>query len=175
MDKPTINLPHYSPLTPIAKGQAPGMTAKLLNNQNGQKDYVIAFTKGDEILSGLADFASEKQITSASFTAIGALSSATTAWFDMNNKSYLLNQVEEQVELVSLIGNIAVCDGQPVVHIHYSVGFIDGRMAGGHLIKAVVNPTVELYMTTFPDVVHKKLDPATDLKIMVRFDCGSAA
>jgi len=150
---------YSSPFTPVAKGKAPGMTYKLLSDKKGVKEYVIVFAKGDEILSGISDFAALHHIMSAHFTAIGALSQATTAWFDPERKSYKLNHIHQQVELISLIGDIAMYNGAPVIHAHYSVGFADGSMQGGHLIEAITYPT-------FPTPLQKELDKETDLKLI---------
>jgi uncharacterized protein len=157
---------YMSPLTPIEKGKAPGMTYKLLSDNKGTKEYVLVFAKNDEVLSGISDFAAQHHILSARFTAIGALRETTMAWFDLNRKSYKLNVIHQQVELTSLIGDIALYNGNPVVHTHFSIGFPDGRVEGGHLIEAVTYPTVELFMTVFPTALQKKLDKETDLKLI---------
>lgn len=155
-----------SPFEPAAKGRAPGMKYKLLSDTNGVKEYVLIFAKGDEVLSGISDFAATQKISSARFTAIGALKSTTTAWFDLAEKTYKLNHINQQVELVSLIGDIALYDGHPVVHAHYSLGLSDGSLQGGHLIEAITDPTVELFMTTYATPLQKQLDKETDLKLI---------
>lgn len=157
---------YMSPFTPIAKGKAPGMAYKLLSDNNGTKEYVLVFAKNDEVLSGISDFAAQHHILSARFTAIGALKEVTLAWFDLNRKSYKLNVIHQQVELISLIGDIGLYDDNPVVHVHCSVGFSNGSTQGGHLVEAVTNPTVELFMTIFPTALQKELDKETDLKLI---------
>jgi hypothetical protein len=133
---------YLSPFTPIEKGKTPGMKSRLLSDVNGVKSYVLVFGKGDEVMSGITDFATDNHITTAHFTAIGALKDATSAWFDESKKEFKLNHINHQVELVSLIGNIALYEGKPIVHIHFSVGYPDGTVQGGHLIEALVFPTV---------------------------------
>jgi uncharacterized protein len=157
---------YISPFAPVAKGKAPGMTYKLLSDNKGIKEYVLVFAKSDEVLSGVSDFAAQQHVASARFTGIGALKEATVGWFDPGRKSYKLNLIRQQVELVSLIGDIGLYNGIPVVHTHFSVGFPDGSMKGGHLIAAVTYPTVELFMTVFPTALQKKLDKETDLKLI---------
>jgi predicted DNA-binding protein with PD1-like motif len=157
---------YLSPHAMVDKGKAPGMDWKLLSDKNGVKEFVLIFTKGDEVLSGISDFAIKNHITSARFTGIGALKSATTAWFDLQKKSYKLNQVNQQVELVSLIGDIALFNNQPAIHAHLSIGLPDGSTRGGHLIEAICYPTVELFMTAFSTPLQKELDKETDLKLI---------
>jgi hypothetical protein len=117
-------------------------------------------------MSGLTDFAKQNKVTSASFTAIGAFSHATVAWFDESRKEFKLVPIEQQVELVSMIGDIALSGDQPTVHTHVSVASSDGAVRGGHLINAFVFPTLELFVTVYPTPLHKQLDEATGLKLI---------
>jgi len=157
---------HMSPAAPVAKGKAPGMTWKLLSNNNEVKEYVLVFAKGDEVLSGITDFATQQHVVSARFTAIGAFNQGTLGWFDPKLKQYKLNNIRLQMELVSMVGDIATYNGKPVVHAHCGVSLADGSMLGGHLIEAITYPTVELFMTTYPTPLKKTLDEETDLKLI---------
>jgi uncharacterized protein len=156
---------YSSPFTAIEKGKAPGMKYRLLTEHGGIKEFVLIFATGDELLSGVSDFVKQQKVGSARFTAIGALRSAKTAWFDIAKKSYKVNIINKQSELVSLIGDIGLYEGTPTVHAHFSVASETGAMEGGHLIEAFTFPTVELFMTVFPVVLDKELDPDTDLKL----------
>jgi predicted DNA-binding protein with PD1-like motif len=157
---------YVSSSVPVATGKAPGMKIRLLSENAGVKHYVIILAKGDEVMSGLTDFARQNKVTSASFTAIGAFSHATVAWFDDTRKEFRLIPIEQQVELVSMIGNIALVNDQPVVHTHVSVASSDGTMRGGHVMNAFVFPTLELFMTVYPTPLHKESDEATGLKLI---------
>ena len=77
-----------NPTRPIPTGKAPSMQVKLIKDTPEEKTYVIVFLKGDEVLSGLTDFAAKYKVSDAHFTSIGAISSATTAWLDLNKKMY---------------------------------------------------------------------------------------
>ena len=157
---------YLSPDYVVQKGKAPGMTWKLLSDKNGVKEYAIVFTQGDEVLSGISDFATQQHIVAARFTAIGALKKVTFAWLDPARTQYKLKTLHQQVELVSLIGDIAEFKGNPVVHTHVGLGLSDGSMQGGHLIEGVTYPTVELFMTAFPTPLQKDVDKATGLKLI---------
>ena len=71
---------YISPSAAVVTGKAPGMKFRLLSQHDGVKQYAIVLAKGDEVMSGLTDFVPQNQVTSASFTAIGAFSHATLAW-----------------------------------------------------------------------------------------------
>ena len=157
---------YVSPSAPVATGKAPGMKVRLLAENGGVKSYAIILAKGDEVMSGLTDFARQNKVASASFTAIGAFSRATVAWFDDARKEFRLIPIRQQVELVSMIGDIALVNDQPAVHTHVALASSDGTVRGGHVINAFVFPTLELFMTVYPTALHKQLDDATGLKLI---------
>jgi predicted DNA-binding protein with PD1-like motif len=147
---------------PTAKppaGKAPGMKYKVVSANGDEKIYVIIFSHGDEILSGLTDFATKNSVTCAHFTAIGDASSAKFGWYDKTKKKFKVLNVGD-AEITSLIGDIAVSNGKPVVHGHINLGTEDGIVHGGHLIEAYVGPTLEVFLTTSPTTLEKKVDPA---------------
>ncbi|MGB6678197.1 MAG: DUF296 domain-containing protein, partial [Terriglobales bacterium] len=74
--------------------------------------------------------------------------------------------LDEQVELLSLIGDIALKDGEPQVHAHVVVGRCDGTAHGGHLLEARVRPTCELILTESPSRLQKKFDPETGIALI---------
>jgi uncharacterized protein len=157
---------YVSPSAPVATGKAPGMKVRLLSENGGAKNYAIILAKGDEVMSGLTDFARQNKVSSASFTAIGAFSHATVAWFDDARKEFRLIPIKQQVELVSMIGDIALVNDQPAVHTHVALASSDGTVRGGHVINAFVFPTLELFMTVYPTALHKQLDDTTGLKLI---------
>jgi len=157
---------YVSSSAPVATGKAPGMKIRLLSENAGVKHYAIILAKGDEVMSGLTDFAKQNKVTSASFTAIGAFSHAAVAWFDDARKEFKLIPIEQQVELVSMIGDIALVNDRPAVHTHVAVASSDGTVRGGHVINAFVFPTLELFMTVYPTPLHKESDEATGLKLI---------
>ena len=79
---------------------------------------------------------------------------------------YKQNSIDTQVEVASMIGDIALYNGKPVVHTHMVVGFPDGSTRGGHVIEAWVNPTLEVMVTVDPNAMHKRLDPETGLTLI---------
>ena len=155
-----------SPSHPVATGKAPGMKVQLLGTHGKQKTYAVIFSKGDEAFSGLTDFARQYNVTAAHFTAIGALEGARLAFFDPTRKMYREIPIDGQVEVLSMIGDIALNKGKPAVHTHMVVGFPDGSTRGGHVLEAHVNPTLEVMVTVEPNAMHRRPDAATDLTLI---------
>src|SRR5207302_2536629 len=108
------------------KGEAPRMKVQLLNHGEPTKQYAVIFYQGDEAFSGLLKFAEKYHITSAHFTAIGALNGATLGWFDLQSKMYKMIHIQGQQEVIGMSGDIALYQGKPVVHTHMVVGNTDG-------------------------------------------------
>jgi len=154
------------PTRAIPTGKAPHMQVKLLKDSPEEKVYVVVFLKGDEVLSGLTDFALKYKVGDAHFTGIGAISSATTAWLDLEHKMYHPTETREQVEVLSLIGDIASYNGKPVVHMHAILGRKDGSTVGGHVWEMNVNPTVEVFVTANATQLHKRPDPESGIKLI---------
>ncbi len=156
----------YVTSQPIEKGKAPGMQVQLLSENHGRKEYAVIFSKGDEAFSGLSEFAEKYHVTSAHFTAIGALRGATLAWFSPERKMYKKIPVEGQLEVASMIGDIALFNGKPVVHTHMVVGLPDGTARAGHVLEAHVWPTLEVMVTVESNAMRKSPDPESGLSLI---------
>lgn len=131
------------------------------------KTFILVFQTGDELAKGLSKFAQEQGLSAASFTAVGALNSVRLAWFNWDTKKYEQSvALDEQVELLSLIGDVALKDGKPVVHAHIVIGRKDGTAHGGHLLEARVRPTCEVVLTESPAQLQKRVDPESGLALI---------
>ncbi len=141
------------------------MKSKQIDTQ--PRMFALIFQRGDEINQGLTTFAKENTLADASFKAIGALQSVKLGWFNPETKKYQTSvELTEQVELLSLIGDVAQKDGDPIVHAHLVVGRSDGTTAGGHLLNAVVRPTCEVFLMEAPAHLSKALDPESGLVLI---------
>lgn len=141
------------------------MKSKLLD-ATGPKTWALIFDKGDEPVAGLTAFAKAQTLGGAHFTAIGAFSDATLGYFDREAKQYRTIPIAEQVEVLSLIGDIALDAGEPKVHAHVVVGRADGSASGGHLLAAHVWPTLEVVLVEAPRHLRKRHDPDTGLALI---------
>ncbi len=142
------------------------MKWKLLGDDNGSRKFVLVFSTGDEIVSELLSFAKEQRVSSGHFSAIGACRRVTFGFFDLDTKEYEKKPVDEQVEVMSLIGNIATHERDPKVHAHIVIGKRDFTAHGGHLFEAIVRPTLELFLSEIPLVLERSIDEATNLPLI---------
>ncbi|MDB5379574.1 MAG: hypothetical protein JWR00_4020 [Rubritepida sp.] len=136
------------------------MKSKMIAEAEGQKTFLLVLAPGDEAFSVITDFARREGIGAASLTALGAFERATVAWFDVETNEYVKIPVAEQLEVLSLVGDIAVDDkGKPSLHAHVVLGLRDGSVKGGHLFEAIVRPTLEVTVTESPAHLRRKKRP----------------
>ena len=157
---------YVAPSEAVPRGKAPKMQVQLLNPGDPTKQYAVIFYQGDEAFSGLLEFAEKYHVTSAHFTAIGALDGATLGWFDPQRKMYKKIPIQGQHEVIGMSGDIALYKGKPVVHTHMVVAGPVGTTQGGHVLEAYVSPTLEVMVTVDPAAMQKRFDPATELTLI---------
>jgi hypothetical protein len=146
------------------------MQHKLLHDNAGQRTFAVVLETGDEVLKCLQSFVTDQRIRAAEFTAIGAFSDVVLKYFDWQTKKYIENRINEQVEVASLIGDVAASpSGEPAIHVHLVVGKRDGSAMAGHLGEAHVRPTLEVILVESPSHLHKVRDPESGLAL-IRMD-----
>lgn len=134
-------------------------SAKVASDARAETCVVILDT-GEEALGSLTKFANDAKITAASLTAIGAFERATVGWFDFDKKSYKRIEINEQCEVLSAIGDIAVDDnGKASIHVHVVLGLSDGSTRGGHLLEGKVRPTLEVVVADTPAKLRRRKRP----------------
>jgi hypothetical protein len=141
------------------------MRSKLINRAP-ERSYALVFETGDDVLPALVEFARAHGLTASHFSAIGAFEKLTLGYFDWQKKDYLKIPIDEQVEVVSLLGDIGRKDGEPQVHAHVVVGKRDGTAHGGHLLAATVRPTLEVILTESPAYLARRFDPESGLALI---------
>lgn len=142
------------------------MQATLLQ-EGAELTWALIFQTGDEVVSGLREFAKQNHLSGSHFTAIGAFQAVTLAYFQWETKQYQPIPLHEQVEVLSLIGDIARKeDGEPEIHAHVVVGRSDGTTRGGHLKEAYVRPTLEVILIESPRYLQRRHDPESGLALI---------
>lgn len=142
------------------------MRAKLLNDSR-ERVFAVIFDKSEDPISGLTRFAEEQDLTASAFTAIGAFSEAMLGFFDWEKKDYERIPVNEQTEVLALVGDIAIQgENEKKVHAHVVLGRRGGSACGGHLLSAKVRPTLEVILTESPGYLKRSHDPETGLTLI---------
>jgi predicted DNA-binding protein with PD1-like motif len=142
------------------------MKDSLIDAADGRRTFVLVLETGDEVMHVLNAFARARHLQGSHFTAIGAFSDAVVAYFDWPTKQYQKIRIGEQVEVLSMIGDIAMSTNGPTVHGHVVLAKADGSAHGGHLVSAYVRPTLEVILTESPRHLRRKMDPESGLPLI---------
>lgn len=143
------------------------MRSKLLNDTAGQRTFAVVLQTGEEAMGCLQTFVEKERISAAQLTGIGALSDARLNYFDWEKKEYEPIPVAEQVEVASLVGDVALSpEGKPALHVHVVLGRRNGSALAGHLAQAHVRPTLEVIVTEPPAHLLKAHDPESGLALI---------
>jgi predicted DNA-binding protein with PD1-like motif len=143
------------------------MQHRLLHETQGQRTLAVVMASGDDVMRELDSFVKAHRIGAAQITGIGAFSEVTLRYFDWVTKKYSDIPVREQVEVASLIGDVAIApSGEPTLHIHLVIGRRDGSAMAGHLGSGIVRPTLELIVEESPAHLRKVKDIETGLALI---------
>ncbi len=141
------------------------MRYKLLN-QDTERTFALIFEMDDGVLSELQRFAKDQNLSASRFTAIGAFSDVVLGYFDWDRKDYDRIPVNEQVEVLALLGDVALKGADPQVHAHVVVGRRDGSTRGGHLLEAHVRLTLEVVLIESPAHLRREFDAESCLALI---------
>lgn len=142
------------------------MKIQQLDDVEGRRRFVMVCDRGDDPVEALNAAAKRFDFSGASFTGIGAFSRVTLGFFDPARRDYARRVIREQVEVVSLVGNVALAADEPQVHAHVVVARYDGSALGGHLLGGLVEPTLEVMILESPTALRRRIDPATGLALL---------
>lgn len=141
------------------------MKTKLL--RENPRSTALVLEPGDEAVSAIEGWARREGVSAASLTAIGGFQACMLGFFEWDSKEYARIPVNEQVEVVSLIGDIAVGAGdEPKLHAHVVLGCRDGSSRAGHLMSGEVRPTLEVVVNSAPAHLRRKMDAESGLPLI---------
>lgn len=128
--------------------------------------YLLVFHTDQEVMSGLLAFARKHKLAAGHLTGIGAISHVNIGYFDPATKQYLRSERNEQAEVLSFTGNLALIEKDPFFHVHVALALQDGSAFGGHLFEVRIRPTLELVLTAYRKPVLRKTDSETGLFLL---------
>lgn len=131
--------------------------------------YLIRLERNENLIEEISKFCEKEEINAAFFTAIGALSSSTISFYNFQSKEYLDKNIDEDLEIVSLTGNISIVENKPFVHFHGVFSNKNFECFGGHIKKGIVGATCEIHLTKLNMKIERKMDDSIGLKLL---DCN---
>jgi predicted DNA-binding protein with PD1-like motif len=121
--------------------------------------YVIRFEDGEAVPERFIEFLVARSIGGVSCSGIGAVRRARIAYFNVSKREYEDIELDEQLEVLTLAGNVALHDGQPLIHAHVTLGRRDGSVLGGHLRAGIVRPTLEVVLRVISAPLERAVEP----------------
>jgi predicted DNA-binding protein with PD1-like motif len=134
---------------------------------NPERTFVLILDQGEEAFKAITEFANNNGISGASVAAVGAFKQARVGWFDIEAKRYKPIEVNQQCEVLSLLGDVAQDDdGKASLHLHAVLGLSDGSVRGGHLLDGTVRPTLEVTIVETAAHLRRKKHPESGLALI---------
>ncbi|MBZ5535042.1 MAG: DNA-binding protein [Acidobacteriia bacterium] len=131
-----------------------------------QHGYILVLVPGEEVITSLTHFAEQQNIRSGSIMGIGAVENTTLAYYDLDQKKYLPKEFPDRMELVSLQGNYAYLNGKPFAHCHIVISGRDFVAYSGHLMRATISATGEIYISVTSNEIVRGPDAYTGLNLI---------
>jgi predicted DNA-binding protein with PD1-like motif len=138
----------------------------MIYAQLGTDKYVLRLESGDDILQSLRQFAAKKRLGASLLEGIGSLSKVKLGHYDFKTKQYKYQAFEDDLEIVNLTGNIATMNGQPLPHVHVTLGRRDFSVIGGHLDEGSSANMVEIGIWKLPGKLLKAKDEEIGLNVL---------
>jgi predicted DNA-binding protein with PD1-like motif len=138
----------------------------LMQYQRFGTRYQVRLETGEPLVESLTPWLVARGIEYASVTGLGAVQHATFSWFNWEQKVYETHPFDEQMELVSLVGNVTIREDAPFLHAHVSLGRRDLSLMGGHVNELVARPLLEIWLAQEEDTVKRVLDESCGLYVM---------
>ncbi len=138
----------------------------MLFSRLGPTRFVIRLEKGDDILPSLRRFAVENRIGAGVFEGIGSLNTVKLGHYDFHTKNYKFEVFSEDLEILSLSGNIATMNKAPSPHAHVTLGKRDFSVIGGHLDEGSFANMVEIGLSSISGKLVKSRDDEVGLNLL---------
>jgi uncharacterized protein len=132
----------------------------------GPGRFMIRLEKGDDILASIRGFAAAKKIGAALFEGIGSLNTARLGHYDFTTKNYKYEVFSEDLEILTLSGNVSTMDKLPLPHAHVTLGKRDFSVIGGHLDEGSKANMVEIGLSSLPGKLLKAKDEDVGLNLL---------
>ncbi len=143
------------------------MQSRQVAPNGSPRVWIAVLDSGEEAKKAILELARAENIRAASFVALGAFSRAVVGYFYWEKKKYQPIPIDGQVEVITLVGDIAENDkGEPDLHAHTVLGLSDGSTRGGHLLEGHVRPTLEITISETPAHLKRRMHPDINVALI---------
>src|SRR5258708_38205447 len=103
-----------------------------MQSQRTSYGWVLRIDAGEELVETLRAFAVEHDVRAGTLSGIGAVGEVELGFFLRESRSYVRRSFRGEHEILSLLGNFSVLDGEPYPHCHLALADRDFVAYGGH-------------------------------------------
>lgn len=128
-----------------------------------REGYVIRFQHGEDLVGGLLAFARTHAIEGAWVNALGAIADPELGYYHLDRCAYTRQVFAGEWEITAIVGNLGRHEGEPVLHVHATIGGVDFTTRGGHLFAGRAGATCEVFLRLLGVPLERKLDPEMGL------------
>jgi len=128
--------------------------------------YIVRLETGERIIETLTALCIREGIRAASISGLGTCGEAELGYLDWETKAHRLKKFEGHFEIASLLGNVSVFEGTPLVHLHITLADAECRAFSGHLHEAEIKATGEIIITPLAGELRRRKDPSTGLNLI---------
>jgi predicted DNA-binding protein with PD1-like motif len=93
---------------------------------------------GSDLVESLNGVCRREGIVLGRVEALGAVQRARVGYYNQETRTYEFHELNQPMEIASLVGNVSLKDGQAFVHAHVTLTDREGRARGGHLAPGAI-------------------------------------
>jgi len=128
--------------------------------------FLIRLKKNEEIVTELTNFCEEQNVQAGFIHGLGAVQSAEIGFYHLNKQEYEFKNIDEDLEIVSLHGNVSLVGGKPFFHLHGVFSDEKLKCYGGHLKSAIIGGTGEFRLEVFEEPISRVHNDEVGLKLL---------
>jgi predicted DNA-binding protein with PD1-like motif len=131
-----------------------------------QDPFILVLNLGENLFEAIIRAFKAAELKAAALSGLGAVSDVKAAYYHLDQKTYETRDFKGMFELVSLTGNIAHFEGNPMAHIHAAISNPACEVFGGHIMDATVGASAEITITPLPDTLTREHSPSIGLRLL---------
>jgi len=121
----------------------------IYNEVKLQQTFIGKLKYGGDLLEELTAVCKEKNVRLGRVEAIGAVRKARVGFYDQAKRKYNFSEMDKSLEITSLIGNVSMRDGEPMVHAHITLADSEDKCFGGHLASGTIIFACEFVLSVY--------------------------
>ncbi|OQB05948.1 MAG: hypothetical protein BWY19_00615 [bacterium ADurb.Bin212] len=137
-----------------------------MSHSTKPQTLVLVLKKDEEIVAEIKKYCQTNKITGGWLSGLGAVSGVELAFYNLKDKRFTQKKIDQELEIVSLVGNVATLDNDTTTHIHAVLSDINMKPIAGHLISATVAATCEIKLEVFDQAIKRKYNDHIGLNLI---------